>query len=332
MLSLLFFWGMIGNIVINGEGRRCFGSAALPVTETIAILGGKHTVAPLKLTGEDAGGGKMKSCGNGMDGIVALPQLHTGRRITSILKIPTDGDAVIFRKDPLDLTGGFAKIKRNIRQANGLFQMLVQHILDLLGRGLRALGAMWDPSTKGLIQQIQQNVIDLRLYTNLAVHSDMIQFCDIVSEDPEVSALQLTNVLFATPQISVRLDRITEDQRRMLHFWLHFMSEKRNLLQKSVIEPHRPDMNYSRVRVHDGKEELFALYGEHLCLIGGKTERSYVVNAVDHGLCYVGANGRRKTAYRLLNCMGEITEEGSLLLDENPKPLRIPFNGMAIFE
>ena len=53
--------------------------------------------------------------------------------------------------------------------------------------------------------------IDLRLHTHAAVHSDMVQFNP--DEPVEVSALQIVNILFCTPQISLMFDRISDEQR-----------------------------------------------------------------------------------------------------------------------
>ncbi len=174
------------------------------------------------------------------------------------------------------------------------------------------------------------NTIDLRLHTNLAVHSDMIQI--IENEAPESSALQLTNVLFSTPQISARLDSLSDGQKKMLKFWIGFMSDKRVLLQKSSFEPSRCYSNYPSVTVRNADERLTALYGENLLMLDEISPRAYVVNAYTRGNVYVGSSQPYEAEYRLLDCMGNETGRGEITLNGSPKPFSIPFNGIMIIE
>ena len=174
------------------------------------------------------------------------------------------------------------------------------------------------------------NTIDLRLHTNAAVHSDMIQI--IENEAPESSALQITNVLFSTPQISARLDKLSDEQKRMLGFWTGFMSDKRELLQKSSFEPSRCYSNYPSVTVRNADERLTALYGENLLLLDEISPRAYIVNACTREPVYVGSKQPYEAGYRLLDCMGNETGRGEITLDGAPKPVAIPFNGIMIIE
>ena len=172
------------------------------------------------------------------------------------------------------------------------------------------------------------NTIDLRLYTNAAVHSDMVQF--IYNDTPESTALQLTNILFSTPQISPRFEYLSDDQKKVLKFWLDFMSRKRELLQKSSFEPSRCYMNYPSVTVRNQNERLTALYGEQLLILDKITPNIYIVNAYTRAPIYVGSSNTYETEYQLLNCMGEETGRGTIRLEPSPKAVNIPFNGMMI--
>lgn len=174
------------------------------------------------------------------------------------------------------------------------------------------------------------NTIDLRLHTNIAVHSDMIQIIEY--EAPESSALQLTNVLFSTPQISVRFEKLSDEQKKMLKFWLGFMSDKRELLQKSSFEPSRCYSNYPSVTVRNQNERLTALYGDNLLILDEISPRAYIVNAYTREPVYVGSKQPYEANYRLLDCMGNETGRGLITLDGSPKPVAIPFNGIMIIE
>ncbi|MCI8387227.1 MAG: glycosyl hydrolase [Clostridiales bacterium] len=173
-------------------------------------------------------------------------------------------------------------------------------------------------------------VIDLRLGTNVAVHSDMIQI--IEDEAPESSALQLTNIMFSTPQISPCFDKISDEQKRMLKFWIGFMSEKRELLQKSSFEPKHCYNNYSSVTVRNESERLTTLYGESLLILDETAPRVYIVNAYERTPIYVGSSVEAKYAYKLVNCMGDDVGSGEITLDSSPKLIEAPFNGMIVMD
>lgn len=176
----------------------------------------------------------------------------------------------------------------------------------------------------------RMNTLDLRLYTKGAVHSDMIQF--IYGDTPESTALQLVNVLFATPQISPRFERLSREQLDVIRFWLNFMSEKRELLQKSSFELSRCYANYPVVTVRNEHERLSALYAEQTLVLDEACERVYAVNAAGRAPIYLGSREPYQAAYRCIDCKGVETESGKILLDENPRAIPVPFCGMVVLE
>ncbi len=154
----------------------------------------------------------------------------------------------------------------------------------------------------------------------------------IEGEAPEDSALQITNVLFATPQISVRWERLREDQIRMLRFWLGFVSEHRELLQQSSFEPAHCYANYPVVTVRNENERLTALYGERFLILDKPSQVLYVVNAYGRETVYMGSEQPFTVRWRTLDCMGRETACGETTLDGTPQPFAIPFNGMLVAE
>ena len=172
--------------------------------------------------------------------------------------------------------------------------------------------------------------IDLRLHTHAAVHSDMVQFNP--DEPVEVSALQMVNILFCTPQVSVMFDQISEEQREMLKFWLSFMSDKRELLQKSELMPHRCDANYSYVTVRNDGEELHAMYSERLLMLDKPRKRVYIVNGVDRKPLYVGSNEKVAARCRILDCVGREVKNETITIDCSPARVDVPMCGMAVID
>jgi alpha-galactosidase len=105
----------------------------------------------------------------------------------------------------------------------------------------------------------RQRTVDLRLIAGpLAVHADMLMWHP--EEAPEQVAAQLVNVLFAVPQISVDLTAQTPGQLETVRFWLAFVREHAEVLQRGVLEPARPDLGYPQVTARSAGTVITARY------------------------------------------------------------------------
>ena len=130
--------------------------------------------------------------------------------------------------------------------------------------------------------------LDLRLTSgNTAVHSDMLEWNE--EDSAETAALQLLNVLFSVPQISVRLEAIPENHRRMLRFWLDFIVLHRDVLLHGYLKPFHPDLNYPIVSSETAKEKVIAVYNHgqivKIACEPGKT--CFLVNATGRSEVYI---------------------------------------------
>ena len=169
------------------------------------------------------------------------------------------------------------------------------------------------------------NTVDLRLHTNSAVHADMVQFAP--GEMAENSALQIVNILFSTPQISVDLEKLTQRQADMLRFWMSFMSEKRGLLQHSHISAHRCDANFPVVEVENDDEKLAVLYSEHLFRLRGD-KKQYLINAfTDEDIVIQSDKYRVKVG--ISDCTGKPLYN-ELVMPDSLAALKIPLCGIAV--
>lgn len=130
--------------------------------------------------------------------------------------------------------------------------------------------------------------LDLRLTSgNTAVHSDMLEWNE--TETAELAALQLLNVLFSVPQISVRLEKLPESHRRMLHFWLEFCIRHRDVLLGGYLKPYHPDLNFPIVSSETAKEMVIAVYnyGQIVKISCNPGKPCYVVNATGRSELFV---------------------------------------------
>lgn len=159
--------------------------------------------------------------------------------------------------------------------------ILIEFRQGYIGPAVRKYGNMFragDCPADVLANRVR--TIDLRLTSGkTAVHSDMLEWNS--GDTPEIAALQLLHVLFSVPQISVRLNEVPEDHRRMLHFWLDFCVRHRDVLLKGYLKPFHPELNYPIVSAENGEEKVIAVYnfGQYVKISCDPGKSCYIVNA-----------------------------------------------------
>ncbi|RXZ81349.1 alpha-galactosidase [Paenibacillaceae bacterium] len=172
--------------------------------------------------------------------------------------------------------------------------------------------------------------IDLRLLSgNTAVHSDMVMWHP---EDTAASAaLQLINILFAVPQISVQLDKLPREHADMLAFWLNFWRQYRDVLLHGKLEPLHPEMLYPVVKALSSELIFIVQYQQHVLALedaaasyvlvnGTLSERMVVETKSDLGLRRV----------RVLDCCGQEVAELSVELAEGVRVIEVPPSGVVL--
>jgi alpha-galactosidase len=128
-------------------------------------------------------------------------------------------------------------------------------------------------------------------------------------EEPvESAALQLASVLFSVPQISVRLDQISEKQKQMLRFYLDFWRDNRKLLLEGKLTLYSPEAFYSKATATLSDQELTVLYTDTTVVKGASC--TTVVNCGPERRVYL--DGFAGQNYTIVDCLGKKTGSGVL--------------------
>ncbi len=171
--------------------------------------------------------------------------------------------------------------------------------------------------------------LDIRLLCgDTAAHSDMIMWHpdDLV----ENAALQFVNIIFSVPQISVRLDRIPEDHKAMLRFWLSFWNEHRDTLLGGELKPLHPELLYTQVSAVSDRKIIAAAYGDGMVQIPGNAPGTwYIVNGTRRPGVVIDTTAEREAGFVIRDCTGVETEEGTITVSGEPFKLDIPPAGVA---
>ncbi len=138
-------------------------------------------------------------------------------------------------------------------------QSYIGPAIHTFGNLFRVLDCPCDPITNRV------GIIDMRLLGGYsAVHSDMLLWNN--ADLPETVANQIINILFGVPQISVHLENLPEEHKKVLKFWLDFMKKNEKILQESDLQAGPPQELYPYVIAEKGRKAIAVIYNENECL------------------------------------------------------------------
>ena len=149
---------------------------------------------------------------------------------------------------------------------------------------------------------------ELRMMGNAAVHSDMLEWHP--DDTKESVARQLLSTLFMVPQISVLLDRISEEHTRVLKNYLSFWNTHREILLDGEFCAYDPTAHYSLMTAKKDGTLIAVSYMDRSLEIGERFEKIIFFNATakDRLTLRFEIPTAAHTC-RVYNCMGELISE-----------------------
>jgi alpha-galactosidase len=168
-------------------------------------------------------------------------------------------------------------------------EVLVEFRQPYIGPLMRRYGNMFrgvDAPNNAVANRFE--VTDVRLLAgNTAVHSDMFIWHN--DEPVEAAAMQMLNILFSVPQLSVRLTEVPEDHLRMVGFWTRFWRTHRETLLDGEFVPVNPGAAYPVIKAYRDGTAVVGVYGDmvvsldhdryrEIHLVNGKATRTIVVD------------------------------------------------------
>ncbi|MFA9389622.1 MAG: glycoside hydrolase family 36 protein [Prolixibacteraceae bacterium] len=129
-------------------------------------------------------------------------------------------------------------------------------------------------------------------------------------EPVESAAMQLLNVIFSVPQLSVKIDSITSDQKEMVRFYTRFYNENKNTLLFGEFEAKGHLAEYPLISSTLNGKKIIGIYDDlvvtssiekELYLINAKNSKQLVFNLIET------IEGKIKV--QIFNCKGELVSE-----------------------
>ena len=211
--------------------------------------------------------------------------------------------------------------------------IMIEFRQPYVGPAMRKYGNMFratDCPNLASVNRIRTS--DLRLLSgNTAVHSDMLMWH--YDEPVEVAALQLLNVMYSVPQISVRLEDIPKDHFKMIKYYTAYWLKNRAVLLDGDFHAVSPLTNYPKLEGFTENKKIVTIFNDQIVDIPlGKYAEFDILNAKRSKRVVVVASGMKSPyKYQVLNCMGDFIKEDVIELEEGTYSFDVPPSGRITF-
>ncbi len=168
----------------------------------------------------------------------------------------------------------------------------------------------------------RSQIIDLRLTSgNTAVHSDMVMWND--NEKVEIAALQLANIIFAVPQISVDLSSVSSKHKQAIKYYIDFYNKHKDVLSFGYLTAKKPETGYSQATITKDNKSVVAVYTDSV--VNVNTDYCVIVNASDFNSIIVKNCKNKK--FKQVSCCGDVLSDG--LIDNDIFEIPVTIAGLV---
>ena len=183
--------------------------------------------------------------------------------------------------------------------------VLIEFRQSYVGPSIRKYGNMLRVGDcPGDVLTNRSQAINLRFTSGkTAVHSDMLMWNK--TDTVENAAEQFINVIYTVPQISVLVDELSDEHKRMLKFYISFWKENRDVLLNGKLTAENPEIDYSSARATLNGTEIITPYTNSLVEV--LENKAVILNATLKDFVVIkGAEGYKA---KVVNCLGETVSE-----------------------
>ncbi|MEC0226515.1 glycoside hydrolase family 36 protein [Paenibacillus alba] len=213
--------------------------------------------------------------------------------------------------------------------------IMIEFRQSYIGPAMRKYGNMFRASDcpYGAISN-RVRTLDIRLICgDTAAHADMIMWHE--GEPVESAALQMLNILFSVPQVSVLLDRLPSDHYHMLKHWLGFWREHRDVLLDGKLYPLNPELLYPTVRAEANGKTIIVSYHDAMVTLDEVLHVSQIIvvnSRMKEGLYLGTKDSLGSVRIEIYDCCGSTVDTRTETLRSGIHPLNIPAAGYAVIK
>ncbi|TMM58499.1 alpha-galactosidase [Maribacter algarum] len=173
-------------------------------------------------------------------------------------------------------------------------------------------------------------IADIRMLCgNTAAHADMITWHR--EETVEVAALQLINILFGVPQLSIMLRDVPASHLEMVKFYTEYWNENADTLMNGYFIPSKPLANYPTQRVSKDGKTIIGVYEELVIALENDDNPIHIHNG-QMANEVVLRNKKDFGTYKceVYDCRGEFVSDSNLEFVKGLIEIAIPPCGILI--
>lgn len=216
-----------------------------------------------------------------------------------------------------------------LRQVNP--KIMIEFRQPYIGPLMRKYGNMFraaDCPNMALVNRVRTT--DIRLLSgDTAVHSDMFAWHD--NEAVEHAALQILNILFSVPQLSVKLDNFSHQHNQMIRFWINYWNRNKVVLIDGKFMPEGPQANYPVIKAEARGKTIAAVYADRVIKLSGTLSMYFdLVNAKSSDVIvadFEEAPGEVKI--EIFDCMGNAADQSYTELKSGLHKFKVPPSGLV---
>lgn len=211
----------------------------------------------------------------------------------------------------IDIRCALTEIKQNL---------MIEFRQNYIGPQIRRYGNIFrvaDCPLSGITNRV--GITDLKLISgSCAIHSDMLLWHEY--EAPEDIAIQIINCIFATLQISIRLDSLNPQQRQVLKHYINFSIKYRETLLKGNFTARSPLGLYPALFSATEDIKICAIYQESHCIDFSDCyhlRELWILNGTHSNVNYVILPDRSVYSVIQKDCTGKTISEINLKSSSN---------------
>ena len=155
-----------------------------------------------------------------------------------------------------------------------------------------------------------------------AVHSDMLMWH--YDDTVEAAAMQFVGALYTVPQVSVLIDKLSDEHYKMVKYYLGFWRAHREILIDGKLTANNPETGYSSITSAIDNKAVVTLYADRV--IDTVYDYLVAVNATPHKTVFV--KGYKGKTFEVVDCMGNKKESG--IIDADIFEIAVPMCGMVV--
>ena len=209
--------------------------------------------------------------------------------------------------------------------------IMIEFRQPYIGPVMRKYGNMFRAADcPGMAIANRNRTLSLRLLAgNTAVHSDM--FLWNREEPAEKAALQILNVLFSVPQLSVKLDSLSDEQMLMTRFWMQWWNENSDVLLKGELTAIKPEALFPVVLAENDEKSILAVYDDFVANMERADYKEIdFVNAKSTSEILVDFTAfRGDVTMEVYSCTGELVYQGRKEINQCLLKLDVPPSGLV---